>query len=469
MSIKDYYGLKRKAGFDMKIIIVGCGKVGSSLAERLTAENHEVTVVDKDAAKLRTVADRIDVLGMEGSGTNYEVLLESGIRNADLMIATTDSDEHNLLAALFAKRANNNCHTIARIRDPEYFNEIRYIREELNLSMVINPELAAAREITRLVKFPAALKIDTFARGRVDLIKLVLPQDSQLDGVKIYEISQKAKSDVLICVVERGDEVTIPAGDFALKGGDSLWFIADHRNALSFIKYAGVAVSNTVKSIMLIGGGKLTYYTAKLLEETGIKAKIIEVNEDRCRYLSEELPKTMIINGDGTDQQLLAEEGIKTVDVVAAMTGIDEENIMLSLYAGSVSDAKLLTKVNRITFEDVIGSLNLGSIINPQNITADLILSYVRAMSNSMGSNVASLCKIASDKAEALEFRVSSDNPVTGIPLKDLKLKKDLIVACINHNGKIHTPNGDSVIEKGDTVIVVTTQKGLDDLEDILE
>ena len=456
----------------MKIILVGCGKVGSVLAERLSAENHEITIIDKDAAVLKTVADRIDVLGMEGSGTNYEVLLEAGIKNADLMIATTDSDEHNLLAALFAKRANDECHTIARIRDPEYFNDIRYIREELNLSMVINPELAAAREISRLIKFPAALEIDTFARGRVDLIKLVLPKESPLDGVKVFEIANKTKCDVLICVVERGDEVIIPKGDFVLQKSDSVWFIADHKNALSFFKSAGVTVSNTVKNIMLIGGGKLTYYTAKLLEETGIKTKIVEVNEERCRYLSEELPKAMVINGDGTDQQLLLEEGINSADAVASMTGIDEENIMLSLYVGSVSNAKLITKVNRITFEDVIGGLNLGSIINPKNITADAIMTYVRAMSNSMGSNVASLCKIASDKAEALEFRVSGNlgaKPYIGVPLKELKLKNDLLIACINHNGKILTPNGDTVIEQGDTVIVVTTQKGLNDLEDILQ
>lgn len=452
----------------MKIIVVGCGKVGSSLAARLSAEGHEVTIVDKDGEKLKTVAERIDVLGMEGNGVSYEVLLEAGIKDANLLITTTDSDEHNLLSCLFAKKAAN-CHTIARIRDPEYFNEIRYIREELNLSMVINPELAAAREITRLLKYPAALKVETFVRGRVDMLKLVLPDDTQLDGTKIYEVPGKYKCNVLICAVERGDGVSIPAGDFELKGGDVVWFIADHRDAIKFFKTAGVTVSNTIKTVMLIGGGKLSYYTAKLLEEAGISTKIIEVKKDRCKYLSEELPGTMIINGDGTDQQLLQEEGISQVDAIAGMTGIDEENIMLSLYASSVSDAKLLTKVNRLTFEEVINKLNLGSIINPQNITADTIISYVRAMSNTMGSNVSSMCKIASDKAEALEFRVRENSKVTGTPLKELKLKDDLLIAAISHNGKVVTPNGMSTIEIGDTVIVVTTQKGLNDLEDILK
>lgn len=455
----------------MKIIIVGCGKVGSVIAQRLSAEDHEVIVIDKNPEVLKAAADRMDVLGLEGSGTSYETLLEAGIKNTDLLIATTDSDEHNLLAALFAKRGNDECHTIARIRDPEYFSNIRYIREELNLSMVINPELAAAREISKLVRFPAALKIDTFARGRVDLIKLVLPKECVLDGVKIFEIGNKSKCDVLICVVERGEEVIIPKGDFALNNGDTVWFIADHKNALGFIKYSGVSVTGAVKNLMLIGGGRLSYYTAKLLEDTGINTKIIEIDEDRCRHLSEELPKTMIINGDGTEKELLLEEGINNMDAVVSMTGIDEENIMLSLYVGATTDAKILTKINKITFKEVIGTLNLGSIINPKNITADAIVSYVRAMSNSMGSNVASLCKIASDKAEALEFRVSTDSDnlsYVGVPLKGLMIKSDLIIACIIHNGIVHKPNGDSVIEKGDTVIVVTTQKGLDDLEDIL-
>lgn len=452
----------------MKIIIVGCGKVGSTLAGRLSSEGHEVTIIDKDASVLHTVAERIDVLGMEGNGTSYSVLLEAGIKDANVLIATTGSDEQNILSCLFAKKAAN-CHTIARIRDPEYFNEIRYIREELNLSMVINPELAAAREISRLVKYPAALKVDTFARGRIDMIKLVLPKETSLEGYRIMEVSSKFHCNVLVCAVERGDGVSIPSGDFILNGGDTVWFIADHRDAIKFFKTAGVTVSNTIKSILLIGGGKLTYYTASLLEEAGISTKIIEVDKYRCKYLSEALPNTIIINGDGTDQQILMEEGISEVNAVAAMTGIDEENIMLSLYASSVSNAKLITKVNRITFKEVIDGLNLGSIINPQNITADSIATYVRAMSNSMGSNVESMCKIASSKAEALEFTVRKESAVTGVALKDLKLKNDLLIAAINHNGKVHTPNGSSTIEKGDTVIVVTTQKGLDDLEDILK
>lgn len=450
----------------MKIIIVGCGKVGTTLAEQLSAEGHEITLVEKDAEKLRLITDRIDVLGMEGNGTNYEVLLDAGIKDADLLIATTDSDERNLLSCLFGKKAG--CHTIARIRDPEYFDEIKYIREELNLSMVINPELAAARVIARLIKFPSAMTIDTFARGRIDLIKVALPEDTSLEGCKVHELAGKFHFSVLICAVERGDEVFIPSGAFELKGGDRVSFIGTHKDVREFLKIAGVPMLNSVRSVMLIGGGKISYYTAKTLEDTGIRVKIIETNRDRCEYLSENLPKTIIINGDGTDQQLLVEEGIGQFDAVASLTGIDEENIMLSLYAASVSSAKLITKVNRITFEDIINNMNLGSIINPQNITADAIVSYVRAMSNSMGSNVFSLIRFASDKAEALEFRVGSHNEVTGKALKDLKFKDNLIIACINHNGKIMYPNGLSVIEPGDTVLVVTTQKGLNDLEDIL-
>lgn len=454
----------------MKIIVVGCGKAGREVAAQLSREGHEVTVTDRNAAKLSTLTERIDVLGVAGNGVSSETLIEAGAKTADLLIATTDSDEHNLLCCLFAKKIGTT-YTIARMRDPEFISEIPYIREELNLSMVINPELYAAREIARLLKFPEALKIDTFARGRVDIINLILPKDSPLAGTKVHELSAKVKGNILLCAVKRDDEegACIPDGNFELKGGDKVWFVAaGHKHAINFIKAAGVTTLSTIKSVIFIGGGKIAFYTAALLEEAGIKVKIIESDPDRCRYLSEELPDSIIINGDGTDQQLILEEGIVSADAVCAMTGIDEENIILSLFASNVSKAKLVTKINRVSFREVINNMNLGSIVNPQTITADAIVSYVRAMSNSTGSNVKSMCSIADDTAEALEFRVSGNTEYTGIPLKDLKLKRNILIAAINRNSKILTPNGQSTIEPEDTVIVVTTLKGLDDLEDIL-
>ena len=451
----------------MKIIIVGCGKVGITLAERLNAEGHDITLIDKDAATLRTTADRIDVMGVEGNGVSYQVQMEAGIKQADLLIATTHSDEQNMLCCLIARKAGD-CHTIARIRDPEYVKEVQFIREELNMSMVINPEREAASEVARLIKYPSAIKIDSFAKGRVDLMKLVIPEDCDLDGLKVYEVNTKLKCRVLICIVERDNEVLIPGGNFELHAGDRLSFVADHRQAQDFFKKAHVN-NNTIKSLLLIGGGKMTYYVAKALEDTGISVKIIERDFKTCQTLSELLPKAMLINGDGTDQQLLMDEGIEQCGAIATFTGIDEENIMLSLYAGSLNPkAKMITKINRIGFDNVIRSMNLGSVINPKLISADRIVTYVRAMQNSMGSNIETLFQVA-EGAEALEFRVESESDVTDVELQELKLKPGLLVACIYRGGKVIIPGGQDTIRQGDTVVVVTTQTGLNNLTDILK
>ena len=450
----------------MKIIIVGCGKVGITLAERLNNEGHDITLIDKDGATLRTVADRIDVMGLEGNGVSYQTLLEADVKSADLLIATTNSDEQNMLCCLMARKAGD-CHTIARIRDPEYVKEVEFIREELNLSMVINPELEASSEVSRLIKYPSAIKIDSFARGKIDLMKMAVPEDSELDGLKVFEVYTKLKCRILICAVERGDEVLIPGGNFELKAGDALSFVGEHRQALDFFKKAGIP-NNNIKSLLLIGGGKMTYYVAKALEDTNISVKIIERDFATCQALSELIPKAMIINGDGTDQELLLDEGIENCDAIASFTGIDEENIMLSLYAGSLNPkAKMITKINRIGFDNVISTMNLGSVINPKLISADRIVTYVRAMQNTVGSNIETLSRIANG-AEALEFRVSAESEVTGVPLQELSLKPNLLVACINRGGKILTPGGRDKIEKGDSVMIVTTQTGIDSLVDIL-
>ncbi|MGN0157797.1 MAG: Trk system potassium transporter TrkA [Brotaphodocola sp.] len=451
----------------MKIIIVGCGKVGLTLAEQLNNEGHDITVIDKDGDKLRTVTDNIDVMGVEGNGAVYQVQIEAGIKNTHLLIATTNSDELNMLCCLIAKKAGN-CHTIARVRNPEYSNEIRYIAEELNLSMAINPELAAATEISRLLKFPSAVKIDTFAKGRVELMKFIIPEGSALHNLKVSEVAPKLHCKILICAVERGPEVIIPSGGFTLQSGDRISFLGAQMEVSEFIRQIGLA-KNTIKTAMFVGGGKITYYLAKMLENTKIKIKIIEQNYERCRQLSEELPKAMIIHGDGSDQQLLLEEGIGQTDAFAALTGFDEENIMLSLYASSLSKGKMITKINRVAFEEVVQQLNLGSVIYPKMITADTIIRYVRAMQNSMGSNLESLYKIAGNKAEAMEFRVDKSPEVVGIPLQELSFRDGLLIACINRRGKIIIPCGQDTIEPGDTVIVVTTHSGLNDLKDILK
>lgn len=450
----------------MKIIIVGCGKVGTTLAEQLNRENHDITLIDCDSEALQSISDSTDVMSVTGNGAVYQVQMEAGIKEADLLIATTNSDELNMLCCLIAKKAGN-CHTIARIRNPEYSAEINYIREELNLSLAINPELAAAREIARLLRFPNAIKIELFAKGRIELLKFLIPKDSILDRMKVMDVVSRLKSNVLICAVERGDDVVIPDGNFEMKGGDKISFIAPHAECADFFRKAGIE-NNTVNSAMFVGGGKLTVYLAKALADTKIKIKIIEQDEEQCRILSELLPHAMIIHGDGSDQKLLLEEGIRQTEAFASLTGFDEENILLSLYAASQSRAKLITKVNKIAFENVINALNLGSVIYPKMLTADIILQYVRAMQNSMGSNIETLYKIVADKAEALEFRVRGDSPVLGIPLEKLRTRNNLLVACINRNGRIIMPRGKDTLEAGDTVIIVTTHTGLNDLKDIL-
>ncbi|MDR0923630.1 MAG: Trk system potassium transporter TrkA [Hungatella sp.] len=450
----------------MKIIIVGCGKVGVTLAEQLNNEHHDIMLIDKNADVINSVTERIDVMGVVGNGAVYKVQMEAGIQETDLLIATTNSDELNMLCCMIAKKAGD-CHTIARIRNPEYHSEINYIREELGLSLAINPEMAAAMEISRLLRFPSAIKIDTFAKGRIEILKFRVPDHSILHNMKVREVLTALHCNVLICAIEHGSEVIIPSGESVMAAGDKISFIASPAEANEFFKQVGID-NNTIRTAMLVGGGKITYYVAKLLENTKINVKILEQNMERCNELSELLPRAMVIHGDASNQELLLQEGIGQIDAFASLTGFDEENIMLSLYAASQSKAKLITKVNRIAFENVIDSMNLGSVIYPKLITAETILQYVRAMQNSMGSNVETLYKIVADRAEALEFRVANEPSIVGIPLETLELKNNLLVAFINRNGRFISPRGKDTLEEGDRVIVVTTVTGLNDLKDIL-
>ncbi|WP_077610860.1 Trk system potassium transporter TrkA [Clostridium sp. Marseille-P2415] len=450
----------------MKIIIVGCGKVGTTLAEQLNNEHHDIMLIDKNAGVINSITERIDVMGVVGNGAVYKVQTEAGIQETDLLIATTNSDELNMLCCLIAKKAGN-CHTIARIRNPEYNSEISYIREELGLSMAINPEMAAAMEISRLLRFPSAIKIDTFAKGRIEILKFIVPDHSVLHNMMVREVLTKLNCNVLICAIEHGNEVIIPGGDSVMMAGDKISFIASPLESNEFFKHVGID-NNTVKTAMLVGGGKITYYVARLLENSKIKVKILEQNMERCNELSELLPRAMVIHGDASNQELLLQEGIGQTDAFASLTGFDEENIMLSLYAASQSRAKLITKVNRIAFENIINSMNLGSMIYPKLITAETILQYVRAMQNSMGSNVETLYKIVADRAEALEFRVVNEPCIVGIPLEKLELKNNLLVAYIIRKGRFISPRGKDTLEEGDRVIVVTTVTGLNDLKDIL-
>lgn len=451
----------------MQIIIVGCGNVGSTLTEHLGREGHNITVIDVESYRLENLINNNDVMGVVGNGASFVVQKEAGVDHAHLLIAVTGSDEVNLLCCLIARKTGG-CHTIARVRNPIYNMEIGYIKEELGLSMVINPEFAAAAEMARLLKFPSAITIDTFTKGRVEVVKYRVSADSVLCDQSLQQINSRLKADVLICTVERDENVYIPNGDFIIRERDEISIVGTPQKTLDFFKKLGAAVTS-VKNAMIIGGGEIAYYLAKQLIAMGIQIKIIEIDKERCDELSELLPKAVIINGDGTDRDLLMQEGLTQTQAFVALTNVDEENIMLSLFAKSMTKAKLITHVHRISYDEIIDSLDIGSIIYPKYLTAENIIKYVRAMNNSLDSNIETLSRLNDNRVEALEFSVKKDAPVVGIPLQELAIKPNILICSINHKGNISIPSGQSVIQAGDMVIVVTTNTGLNDIRDILK
>ncbi len=451
----------------LNIIIVGCGKVGMTLIERLSTEGHDITIIDKNAAKVQEMSNLYDIMGLVGNGASYSVQMEAGIGKADLIIAVTDSDELNLLCCTVAKQVGD-CGAIARVRTPDYSKEAGYLREKLGLTMIINPELEASLETARILYLPTALEVNSFAHGQAEIIKFKIPEGNILAGMTIATLGGTITNDILICAIERQGEVYIPDGDFQMTEGDIISFVAPRRYIRSFLQKIGFQTKH-VKDTMIIGGGKAAYYLASQLLAMGIRVKIIEQNKERCEELSMLLPKAIIINGDGTDQELLREEGIEYAESFIPLTGIDEENIMLTLHAKQISKAKIVTKINRSTFKNVISGLDLGSVIYPRYITSEAIIAYVRAKKNSMNSNIETLYHMFDNRAEAIEFRVDEPSHVTGIPLKDLTLKKDLLVSFIYRNGAVRIPDGQDTIEVGDTVMIVTTHTGLDNIQDILK
>ena len=455
----------------MNIIIVGGGKVGMTLAAQLGNEEHEITLIDTDAKHVESAVNSFDIQGIVGNGTSYRTQLDAGIENADLLIAVTDTDETSLLSCLIAKKAGD-CHTIARVRDPEHYNEIDFIKEELGLSMAINPEIAAAANIYNLIQVPSALGVDTFAKGRVNMLQLEIPKGSVLDGLKLSELEKtvkfQMKAQLLVCIVESGDKVIIPNGDTVLKAGDRISVILPISELRGALNKIGIK-AKPIKNVMIAGGGNISYYLAKMLVRSGIGVKILEINRARCEELSLLVPEAMIINGDASDQQLLIEEGLLGTDAMVSLTSIDEENILLSLYAHKVSAAKCITKISKIAFEEVVRELPIGTVICPKTITSQMISSYVRSMQNSMGSNVETLYRMMDGRVEALEFKVSKNatGSYLNVPLMNLKLKPNILICSIIRGRKITTPSGRDVIKSGDTVIIVTTTTGLDDLSDI--
>ena len=461
---------QKKSG--LNIIIVGCGKVGMTLTRELVREGHDITIIDKNPQKIQSVTSLYDVMGLVGNGASYSIQMEAGIKNADLIVSVADSDELNILCCTIAKQVGH-CATIARVRNPDYSKEVGYLQEKLGLTMIINPELETATEAARVLYLPTALEVNSFSHGQADMTKIKIPEGNPLDGMEIAALntylSNKGKTvNFLICAVEREGQVHIPSGNFVMQKGDIVSYVASRKTAKTFMESIGFKTSR-VKNCLIVGGGEVAYYLAKQLLHMGISVKIIESNNARCEELSILLPKAVIINGDGTNEETLREEGLDYVDSFVALTGIDEENILLTLHAQQVSGAKVITKIDRSNFKNVINKLDMGSVVYPSNITSEAIIAYVRAKKNSADSNnIETLYHMFDYRAEAIEFVVDEKSRLTGVPLMELKLKNDVLVAFINRNGNIILPSGKDCIEVGDKAMIVTTHTGFKNIVDIL-
>ena len=451
----------------MKIIIVGCGKIGRTMIASLTAEGHDLLVIDKNPTILNETTDIYDVMGVCGNAVDCDTLTEAGVEDADILVATTDSDEMNMLSCYLAKKLGAK-HTIARIRNPEYNDQsLGFLRQHLDLSISLNPELLIAEEISNILQLPSAVKIERFSRRNIEMIEIILPMDSSLDGINLIKMREKYRANYLICTVQRDNQVFIPDGHFALKGGDRIGLVASHGEITKLLGWLGL-LRKQAKSVMILGGGKPSYYLAKKLISLGVDVKVIEERLDRCEFLASELPDAVIIHGDGAQQELLLEEGISSMDAFVSLTGMDEENIMLSIFASMQNVPKVVAKINRDELLTMAEKLGVETIVSPSQLTTNIIVRYARALENSKGSKVETLYKLMDGKAEALEFNVKSDSEVIGISFREIKLKPNVLVAGITRGRKTIIPSGNDMIMAGDKVIVIAANQRLQDLDDIL-
>ena len=452
----------------MKIVVIGAGKVGSILASQLVKEGHEVLMMDTDEERLEFLQNRIDIMTLCGNGASKEYLKEAEVDEADLVIAATSADEVNILSCFIARQIGAK-KTIARVRNPEYRNQLELMKEELGLSMIVNPELSAASEISRILRFPSANDVELFCRGHVELVEYTIGKDCPLCNLALKDIYGKYKIKVLICAVRRGEDITIPKGDFILREGDKINITASPKNIHDFFEAIG-SFKRPVKSVMIVGGSMIAYYLANQLTDMHIDVKIIEENPKRCDELSELLPKASIVCANATENDLLLEEGIMDFDGFVALTGLDEMNIIYGMYAKTKDVEKVITKVHHLSFPEVIKQSGIESVVSPKLITAERISSYVRAIQNSYSKNkVESLRRIVDNRIEALEFIVKDDEDYIGVPLKDLPIKEHILIAAIVRHGHAIIPGGFDEIKKGDSVVVITSEvASIEELNDIM-
>lgn len=454
----------------MNIIIVGGGKVGTEIIAALCPEGHNIAVIDLDHTVVEQLTSEFDILGVVGSGVTLSTLEQAGVEGSDLLIATTNMDEINVLACVIARRLGVKG-TIARVRDPEINSQVWFMRESLGVSMMVNPEYNTAREISRMLRIPSAAHVESFAKGRIDMVELILPEGSPLVGIALKDMHQRISgARVLVCAVQRAgeDKAIIPGGDFVLREGDRIHFSADHDQISNFFKQIGV-VKNRVRDVIIIGGGRISYYLSQMLVESGMSVKILEKDHDRCTVLAGKLPKVRIIQGDGSNQELLMEEGLTDTDALVTLTDIDEDNIIMSMYAKMQNCPKVIPKVNSPNLRKMSMSVGLDSCVSPKELTADIILSYVRALEETAGGVIRSMYKLVGGEVEAIEFWATDNGKAIGVPLSKLHLKKDLLIAGIFRDGKIMFPGGNDSIHPGDVVIVVTTNRFITSLDQILE
>lgn len=451
----------------MKILIAGGGKIGYSVADTLSKEGHDITVIDSNPDTIYNLSNNLDVICVEGSATNPETLLEAGAADADLILAAMRSDEMNMVCGISARKLGTK-HVIVRIRDTEYLSHTEFLREALGLSVVVNPELECAREISHILRFPSAIKVEAFSKGSAELIEHRIPEGSLLDGVMMKELQGKFNAKVLISAVVRDGEAIIPNGDFTLKAGDLFSVTGSSRELRKFFVAAG-QYRKSVKNVMIMGGGRIAVHLARLLDEAGIAVTVVESNRARCDELCDIIPQARIIHGDATRGEVLLEEGLKGADGFVALTGDDGDNIIASVFAQHCNVGKIVVKVNREYYSDILMISSLDSVVTPKAIVAQQLVRYVRAMSNSLGSSMETLYRLAEGKVEALEFRVGENSACVGTALKQLRLKPNVLISAIVRGNDTIIPDGDTVICPGDHAVIVTTAAWLTDLDSIVE
>ncbi len=451
----------------MKIVVMGDGKVGFTITKNLAEEGHDITIIENKPTVLSNTLNLLDVVGIQGNGASLEVQLSAGVNQADLVIATTSTDELNIACCLIAKRLGAKS-TIARIRNPEYVNSMSLIKDDLGLSMFINPEKAAAREIARALTFPEAIKVNSFAKGRLTLVEVKIPENSALANLQLKQLDHGLVSNILICTLGRNNEVIIPNGNTIIQSGDRISIVGKNKDIRRFLRFMGLK-NQTIRNVMISGGGKIAFYLTTSLLEVGCDVTIVENNPQRALELVQHFPDANIIQGDGTDQELLLSEDLEHQDAFIALTGNDEENVMMSMFATSVGVKKVIPKVNRMTLGFILEKIGLDSTITPKNICADQIIEYVRAIQNSVGSSVESMMHLQDGAVEVLEFRVKNSCSFLNKPLKDIKFKPGILVASITHRGVVSLANGNSHINDGDSVLIFSQIPGLGELNDVIQ